>query len=108
MFTLRKKINRMDADLKKSFGYVGQDIDLVFGELEGALKRISRLEERVDVLIKDQHRSTKVGPKTGRTYTTLAGRVKALQDYLGVKFEVKPKQVIPAKIDVVKVKKASK
>jgi len=108
MFTLRKKVNRMDTDLKKSFGYVGQDIDLVLGELDRALHRISNLEKYVTILLKDQRRSTKVGPRSGRTYTTLAGRVKALQDHLGVKFEVTPKQVIPAKIDVVKVKKASK
>ncbi len=108
MFTLRKEVKQMDKDLHNSFNLVGTDVDTLVTAINEVLERVERIESGVKTIVKDQHRSTKVEAVTGRTYATLAGRVKAIQDHLGVKFEVTPKQVIPAKIDVVKVKKVSK
>ncbi len=104
--TLRKQLKEIDSKLHTSFEMVGEDMEVAYAAINKLERIVEKQGEVIKQLVKDQRRSTKVGPVTGRTYSTLAGRVKAIQEHLGVKFEVKPKQVIPAKIDVVKVKKA--
>jgi len=104
MFTLRKEVKGMDADLHKAFRIVSSDI-------ASLIKSSNDLNKRLTVLEKDKKRFTKVGPRTGKTYTTLNGRVHAIAQHLGLQFEVTPKEVVvnKAKIEAVKAtKKATK
>lgn len=106
--TLRKKVSQIDEDLKESFKLVGVDVDSIISEIDYLKLKTNKLEKMLVSVIKDQHRNTKVGPKTGRTYTTVNGKVNAIAKHLGLSFAVEPKKVVPAKIDIVKAKKSSK
>lgn len=108
MFTLRKKVDTVIKESNASFGRVAEDVGFLVNVTGDILNKVDSMERDIKALKKEHSNKTKVGALTGRTYTTLAGRVKAIQDHLGISFEVKPREVIPAKIDVVKVKKAKK
>lgn len=96
--TLRKEVKEMDKELHEAFKLVELEIALL-----GLMAK--RLNKRVISLEKDKKRFTKVGPVTGKTYTTLNGRVHAIAQHLGIKFDVTPKEVVknPAKVSAVKV-----
>lgn len=108
MFGFSKRVDEMDEALKAAFEVVGSEINTVVrnnntlnAKLEKALKRIKELED-------DRYRATKVGPITGKTYMTVAGKVNALARNLGYKFEAQPATKTPASVSLVKVKKGKK
>lgn len=110
MTKLRNEVAEMSEDLVIAFERVSDDVVSVMDSIQMLNKRTDRIAKAVTGLLKDQKRYTKVGPKTGNTYMTLNGRVHAIAEHLGITFEATPKQVIPAKIDVVKapIKKGKK
>ena len=105
---LRKEVKLIDEGVLNAFSTVATDMAAVVQELNYTKKRINKLEKVVSILLKDQKRFTKVGPLTGRTYTTLNGRVHAIAQHLGLEFVAKPKEIVKAKVDVVKATKKGK
>ncbi len=115
MFKLNKKVTTMDKNLDSAFGLIGKDMSDIMYTVEDLANRVDsltyqlqRADKVITSLVKDRNRFTKVGPQTGKTYMTLAGKVNALATAAGVTFEVTPAVKVPATINVVKVKKAKK
>lgn len=107
---LRKDVEQMDKDLERAFDKVQNDMNTVMRTIQLLNGRVDRAVKLLTSLAKDQKRFTKVGPVTGKTYTTLNGRVHAIAEHLGLSFVAKPKEVIinKAKIDIVKATKKGK
>ena len=97
--TLRKEVKQMDESIRRGFDNVGNDVDLMIDMIGKNSKQIKSLKA-------DQYRATKVGPKTGKTYMTLAGKVNAIAEFLGITFDIEPKEVTIKKA-AIKVSKVS-
>lgn len=97
--SLRKQVKEIRSGLIESFDRVRGDILFVFDTFKDLPARVAALEREV--------KGTHKHGVSGKQYPTLAGKVKAIQNHLGLEFQVEKRQVIPTKV-VANKKKSEK
>ena len=105
----KKKLQELDFETAHAFGNVKQDIVFLLKLAEAERRRVTVLEDSVKRIVREITKSHRHGV-TG-TYPTLAGKVKAIAENLGIEFGVEPRKVSPTKVVAVKkavAKKAKK
>lgn len=103
----KKKLQELDIETGYAFNNVKQDITFLLKLAVSERKRVIVLENSVKRLIREITKSHRHGVLG--TYPTLAGKVKAIAENLGIEFGVEPRKVSPTKVVAVKkAKKASK
>lgn len=102
----KKKLQELDSETAHAFANVKRDVVFLVKLAEAERLRVTALENTVKRIAQELTKNHRHGALSGNTYPTLAGKVKAIADNLGIEFGVEPRKVSPTK--VVAVKKATK
>lgn len=98
----KKKLEALDVETGYAFINVKKDIIFLFNLIEEEKRtqkaKFAGLERTIKQVLRELTKNHRKGNLSGNTYPTLAGKVKAIAEQLGIEFAVEQRKVTPTKV----------